>query len=1149
MPSDFEPKKNAVTPSSATVAVEPGAPKPAIGAATCDLAPEPAANAFAGTCDLDPGSEPVAKPDATCDVPAAASVITPLDATCDVAVEASSVSMTDPSAKVSGLGGNPHKPEDTVKQTCDFDEGSTPTDHTADFDPKVTGGKAVQDTEMKTPGRHTSLRTAEQTFYGKADTEPSSAPRRAGRFVFKKFHAKGGMGEIWLVEDSDIGRPVALKRMLNSRQKLKDQFLKEARVTGQLEHPGVIPVHELSIDEDGQPFYVMKFVHGKTLKSVIQEYHKNTNADTPREVEWLRLLNVFIDLCQTIAYAHSRGVIHRDIKPDNVMVGAYGETLVLDWGLAKVIGEPEGDDPFAAIRQAQSEDGTATVAGSIKGSPYYLAPEAAAGEVDKVDQVSDVFLLGGTLYEMVTGKTPRWADKMTAILQLARTEAPKPPRQLDPSVPRPLDAICRKALALKKEDRYQAAAELAEDVQRYMAGEPVSAYQETRLERTWRWVKRHRTALTRTAAIALILAIGMAAFVLIGNAEARRAQAQAETADLKARDDAHAEIKQFRALLEEARFYAASADPVATHAPALDAAKVEVAAKAALAIAEPWGPALEKMPLEDQRDALKKDLYNLLLELAQLKSRQPTVEHAKEALTLLERAAAQRAPTQSFYRLRARCLAALGQDTEAAADRKREADPQTPTTAMDHYLVGEQYRVESLQKNLDDKDGKHADLKGLHTRRDSLHQAINAYRRALRSDPDHYWSHFQLGTCYSGLGSYAEAAEALGACVALMPKAPWGYSARGLALAQLKDRQLDAEADLDQALRLDEGFRPARLHRAVYFANQKKYADAEKDFAFVLAPPQEKRLSEAAFARGQMYLDRQKYDQALADFDQVVADRLNIRTVYLHRARLYLAKEMPEKVLENLNLFLASDGKFQPESPQAYEQRGRHLRLLAGEFPSDALNRREAVFVLAMTQLQTAIKRRGDTASLYDEIGTLEQRLAELQPTEEARRRAAALDAYTKAIQRAPKDKTLRGQRAWAYIDVDQLEKAREDFIAAVELDPSHADSYAGLGYTEAMLKDPVQARRHAALATLHGAGDYLVLHNVACVYGALSKMELPRAKEHQDTTLDHLRRAVDLWKKGDKKGPNEIRLILNDAAFPPELRARAEFKRIVEED
>ena len=965
--------------------------------------------------------------------------------------------------------------------------------------------------------------------------------------MFKKFHAKGGMGEVWLAEDSDIGRPVALKRMLKGREKQRLQFVKEARVTGQLEHPGVIPVHELSLDENDQPYYVMKFVHGQTLKEVIEDYHSGKNdVATPREVQWLRLLNIFLDLCQTIAYAHSRGVIHRDIKPDNVMVGAYGETLVLDWGLAKVIGEPESSDPMATI-QLSGADTMASLAGTIKGTPTFFAPEVAAGKVSEVDQISDVYLLGATLYNMIVGKPPREGKKISQLLEDARTKAPIPPRQLDPTVPKPLNAICTKAIAHQKADRYPSASAMAEDVQRYLAGEPVSAYEENLLERTWRWIKRHRTALGRTAAALVLCAVAATAFVFIRDAEIRRREAQATADNLRRQDDARKEIISFRKALEEARFYAASADPVAEHAPMLDTANAETKAKEAFAIAEAWGPNLEEMPLEDQRPTLKKDLYDLLLEVAQLKSRDSSEEAAKNVQAILARAAALQEPTQSYYRLRARSFDVLKKPDEAAADQKRASDSRTPTTSMDHYLAGEQSRVESRnQVKVDVADGKQAGIAALLARRDLLNKAIESYRLALRDDPNHYWSHFQLGACYSGLGAYAEAAGALGACIALRPDAPWGYSTRGLALAQLPDRSADAEADLNFALKIDPDFQPARLHRAAYYAARKKYEQAEADFEAVLV---EKHLPEAIFARGQMYMDRLMFDEALADFNEVVAAKLPIRTVYLHLARIYLVKEEPDKALENLTLYSARTKEFDKDSASAHEQRGRELRLLAGEFPADARNRREAVYLLAVAQFEKAIKLRGETATLYGDLGAVEEKLAELQPKQGLKRMQQAIKAYSRAIELAPKDAKLREIRGWAYSNLAENGKAKDDFAAAVALDPTYAMAYTGLGYTEAMLKVPVPARRHAGLAVLHGSGDYVVLHNVACIYGALSSTDPTRSQEYQEMAIDQLQQAVDLWKKGNRMGPSEIQLIEVESAFPPALRERPEFKKLLKDN
>ncbi|HEV8176185.1 MAG TPA: serine/threonine-protein kinase, partial [Gemmatimonadales bacterium] len=528
---------------------------------------------------------------------------------------------------------------------------------------------------------------------------PAVPTKGMGRYSLKKIAGKGGMGEVWLAEDTDIGRTVALKRMLKARSRQRDQFLHEAQVTGQLEHPGIIPVHELTRDENGEPFYTMKFVHGQTLKEVIADYHagktkiaepvgataKNGATSDPksgaasREVEWLRLLNIFLDLCQTMAYAHSKRVIHRDIKPENVMVGAYGETLVLDWGLAKVVGTPDSPDTSEeGIRQSASVLGT--VAGTVKGSPFYFAPEVAAGKVNEVDMVSDVYLLGGTLYQILTGHSPREATTITELIDMAKNKQPEAPRKLDPTIPKPLQAICMKALALRKEDRYQSAAALAEDMQRYLAGEPVTAYQENAWERAWRWIKRHRRTLGQAAAAVAFVSLALTAFFMIRAADLRRQESDRVAAKLRNEKRAEQEIETFTKVAEEARYFAANADDDTASALSTEPAKAATKIEEALALADRWGPELLEMPLEEERPRLRQDIYDLLLELAQLKSRPASKDEVRAVKTILDRAATLGNPTRGFYRLRAQTLETLGQGS-ADDDRKRAEDPDTPTTA------------------------------------------------------------------------------------------------------------------------------------------------------------------------------------------------------------------------------------------------------------------------------------------------------------------------------------------------------------------------------------------------------------------------------------------------------------------------------------
>jgi serine/threonine-protein kinase len=208
---------------------------------------------------------------------------------------------------------------------------------------------------------------------------PSFRPQlRSERYVVSGFHARGGVGEVWMAEDAEIGRTVALKRLRPNREALKDRFLLEAQVTGQLEHPGIVPVHDLGIDQEGRPFYVMSFVHARTLKDVLAEHHGDVRPGAEsREVESARLLEIFVKVCHAVAYAHHRGVLHRDVKPENIMLGPFGEVLVLDWGMAKLRCQPQPAEGSRPVQLTGSSGSTETEAGTVLGSPPYMPPEAA----------------------------------------------------------------------------------------------------------------------------------------------------------------------------------------------------------------------------------------------------------------------------------------------------------------------------------------------------------------------------------------------------------------------------------------------------------------------------------------------------------------------------------------------------------------------------------------------------------------------------------------------------------------------------------------------------------------------------------------------------------------------------------------------------
>ena len=337
------------------------------------------------------------------------------------------------------------------------------------------------------------------------------------RFRVLRPHARGGLGAVFVALDGELKREVALKEILNkyaddsvSRQR----FLVEAEITGGLEHPGIVPVYGLGSYGDGRPFYAMRFIKGDSLRDAIKKYHADERLkkhDGERSLELRKLLRRFLDVCNAIDYAHSRGVLHRDIKPGNIIVGKHGETLVVDWGLARAKGASESTEPSdeRPLIPSSASGSAETHPGRALGTPEYMSPEQARGDLEALGPATDVYALGATLYSLLTNK-PRIAgadagEKLRAVQAGAFAR----PRALDSSIDKALEAVCLKAMSLRPGDRYVSSKALADDVERWLADEPVTAISEPLSERVRRWVKKNRTLVTGTAAALVVGLIGL----------------------------------------------------------------------------------------------------------------------------------------------------------------------------------------------------------------------------------------------------------------------------------------------------------------------------------------------------------------------------------------------------------------------------------------------------------------------------------------------------------------------------------------------------------------------------------------------------------------------------------------------------------------
>jgi len=378
-----------------------------------------------------------------------------------------------------------------------------------------------------------------------APAPPQVPTRTVGRYAVLDEIGRGGMGIVYRAFDQDLRRHVAMKVLradpgtgagAGAAADLLARFVEEAQATAQLQHPGIVPVHDVGQDPEGRLYFVMKLVRGRTLERIVALSREGAEL-TAREFTRYRLMQVFVDVARAVAYAHARGVVHRDLKPQNVMIGRYGEVQVMDWGLAKVLGAKPRAGPAEDLSQSDVKTDALraeTEHGALVGTPAYMAPEQAARDPRGVGPPADVYALGATLFHVLTGRAPYVGSASADVVEQVRRRGPPRPRDLDPSVPRELEAVCLRAMARRPGDRYPTAQALADDAQSWLEGQPVAAYPEGPFGRALKWGKRHR-AVAATAAGALVaLLVGLAVAVFVVDRQ-RRAAERAEAGEREAR--------------------------------------------------------------------------------------------------------------------------------------------------------------------------------------------------------------------------------------------------------------------------------------------------------------------------------------------------------------------------------------------------------------------------------------------------------------------------------------------------------------------------------------------------------------------------------------------------------------------------------------
>ncbi len=398
-------------------------------------------------------------------------------------------------------------------------------------------------------------------------------------FQIDQHHASGGLGDVFVATDPVLNRQVAIKFPRATRLSAEQlaRFEREARVTGQLDHPGIVAVHSLKIADESQPCYVMRFVRGPTLQERAREFHEKWKSTESggrfASMEFRQLLQHFVALCNIVAYAHDQGVIHRDIKPSNVILGPFGQTLLMDWGLARVdhldqeIPAPDKNARGRSLatnaekivverlnHNSPNDDAStdvpfSTKTGQVLGTPAFASPEQLLGRSDQIDNRSDVFSLGASLYYVLTGKLPVEFPNSAEYFQQI-SDQQESLVNCPPSVPRPLAAICRAATHVSPTLRYQNPLALAQDLQSYLASESISVLPDSSATKVLRWMGKHRAASV-TASLATLLLLLVSGIGLAVLSVSNQKLATANVAERESRAKAEQNFSTARGAVQE----------------------------------------------------------------------------------------------------------------------------------------------------------------------------------------------------------------------------------------------------------------------------------------------------------------------------------------------------------------------------------------------------------------------------------------------------------------------------------------------------------------------------------------------------------------------------------------------------------------------
>jgi tetratricopeptide (TPR) repeat protein/tRNA A-37 threonylcarbamoyl transferase component Bud32 len=942
---------------------------------------------------------------------------------------------------------------------------------TIDFVPQPMGFNATIDSIASMPAT------------SKASVSAAVRPQVEG-FSIQSELGRGGMGVVYKARQTKLNRTVALKMVLAGAHAGAEQlarFHAEAEAVAHLQHPHIVQIYEVG-EHGGLPFFSLEFVDGGCLADRIGGKPQPVD-ETAHQVELL---------ARAMAYAHEQGIVHRDLKPANVLLTKDGQPKITDFGLAKRL----------------ESDSSQTKSGTLMGTPSYMAPEQARGEVREVGPLADVYALGVILYEMLTGRTPFIGASILDTLQQVRNKEPVPPTQLLPKIPRDLETICLRCLQKDPHKRYASALALADDLRRFQAGEPILARRVGRVERVWRWCKRNPRVAALSAAVVVLLmasggALGLAAVrqareretlgqVRIQGGERikqareeiesgnlRRAQdllswtdpliesrdalqdVRTEFHDLKAQVGLYAELKR---LADEARFHGlfgargtlAEAQRHCRELIELHQALEQETGKAASGL-PPLAPA--------HRQLLQEDIFETYVLAAHVESELAATAKdesakkaaAEQAIKWLATAEKLLPPTRMFYRRRSEFWKTLGDTAAAQADVER-AEQIKPDSVVDRFWNGVN------EHQLAEAERRRGNLKGMQERYKS---AIAEYAALLRIRPDHYWTYFDWAWCQMQLSEPYGAIVGFTTCIQLKPEISWPYYNRGNVFWQLKQSEA-AIQDFDAAIERNGRYADAYYNRGVVYTALGKLDEALGDCGRAIEINPSYTL--AHYQRGEILRSQKKHDEAIASYGQAITLSPTNSAAYSGRGASFFSKNDYGKAREDFAKVI----QLQPKQPTGYRMRAIATLYLKdfqasltdwGEFSklqpaspdphyySALIYKALRKYPEALAALEKAMAKKPDEskyfltrAQIYQQQGRYEEALAE----------------RNRVLPKAEANKAdVLNDRADAHRALGRLDEAAADYQASIELNPKQIDGYIGLALIRSQRGEHDQAAAH----------------------------------------------------------------------------------------